>query len=83
MTPTRLLGRQLTQVKEKAKTKEKEKGKVKARVKAKVKVSTKGSTPMPTSPMNPVAGATEEYATPTREMESATMKNCPHAHLSQ
>ena len=29
---------------------------------------------MPTSPMNPVAGATGEYATPTREMESATTK---------
>ena len=59
------------------------KGKGKGKGMAKVKVSTQGSSPIPASPMNPVAGATEEYATPTREMESATMKNCPHAHLSQ
>ena len=67
----------------KGKDKGKEQGKVKEREMAKVKVSTQGSSPIPASPMNPVAGATEEYATPTREMESATMKNCPHAHLSQ
>ena len=67
----------------KGKDKGKEQGKVKEREMAKVKVSTQGSSPIPASPMHPVAGATEEYATPTREMESATMKNCPHAHLSQ